>query len=242
MNLTLVVGLTGAGKSTTLSAVRANAALLPNRRALTDSIIIPQVQREAGEEPRPVNDRLERFALTRRYRERHPGGVVHALQQYLRDHPPPDKPHLFDNVRGLHEVEAALAAFPGARFLLLAASPQVRLERLIGRADAFDSVNAASVPATRLENTVFIDHLLAIGGLEEVFDVYELARLEATTELSDEAILNAARIITAEQRNYRADETRAFLEATLDDSQLLIIDTDHTSVEDVVRKVRAWLS
>ena len=42
---------------------------LPDRRALTDRIIIPEMQEAAGEPVEPVSDRARRFAYTRDYRD-----------------------------------------------------------------------------------------------------------------------------------------------------------------------------
>jgi hypothetical protein len=84
--LLVLVGVTGAGKSTTLDALRAAGlryGLLPDRRLLTDLLMIPQMQIAAGEPTAPVHDRKQRFALTRAYREHYPGGMGHALAQLV---------------------------------------------------------------------------------------------------------------------------------------------------------------
>ena len=81
--LIFVSGLTGVGKSTTLKTLAASVTLLPNRRDLTDEIIIPWVQQRLGQNQRSVTDRLERFDLTRNYREHNPGGIITALLEYL---------------------------------------------------------------------------------------------------------------------------------------------------------------
>lgn len=142
--LVALVGLTGVGKSTAMRALAAaapGALALPDRRELADRIVIPEAQRLAGEAPRPVRDRLERFRLTARYRDQNPGGLAHALQRYLlaAELPPADL-LLFDNLRGESEVRFAVDAFPGCRFVVLEAAPDVRVLRLAGRRDAFDRV------------------------------------------------------------------------------------------------------
>lgn len=235
--LLFIVGLTGVGKSTTLAALATKFTLLPNRRALTDDLIIPEMLRDLGREVINIQDRLERFELTARYRGKYKGGVVHALQKYLEKAKlNAERKFVFDNIRGLDECRAAETKFPKARFVFLDAPPRVRLERILGRADSFDRVTA-----TRLENTVFVEHLLSIKGLEEVFDVYELARLEANTSHSDGAILNAATIIVAEQRNYSSREARAYLEENLSPERLLYLDTSDLSLEQVTKAIGAWL-
>lgn len=148
-DLLIVVGLTGVGKSTVLTEVmRAEPSwrLLPNRRELTDRIILPAVQRRLGVPETCVEDRLERFRLTAGYRDMHPGGMAHALEEHIREHVPGPADRsitlVFDNLRGQAEVSAAAEAFPHARFLLLDAMPATRLARLVERRDPFDRVTA----------------------------------------------------------------------------------------------------
>lgn len=237
VDITFIVGLTGVGKSTTLAALRrSELTLLPNRRELTDAIIIPEMQRQARQPERPVTDRLARFDLTKRYRQRHPGGVVHALQTYLEE-TSSRAPSLlvFDNVRGAEEVKCAVETFSNARFIVLDAPNIVRLKRLVGRVDAFDQV-----AATRLENTSFIETLLAIRDANEVFDLHEIARLEAAG-VDDGALLNAVRIIVAEQQNYDSGAALTYLRAALDDSRLLYLDTSEVPVDEVAARIERWL-
>ncbi len=60
----------------------------------------------------PVLDRVERFRLTARYRERHPGGMAHALSR-LRVDPAALGGHLiFDGLRGVDEIGWAIAHLP----------------------------------------------------------------------------------------------------------------------------------
>lgn len=142
LQLLFLVGLTGSGKSTVLPTLVNDGSrlLLPERRQLTDLVIIPAAQALEGMEPAPVRDRLERFRLTALYRREHAGGIVHALSQYLSDNPAPQSAAVFDGLRGLEEVEAAIDLFPAARFLMLEASQETRLQRLAVRADAFDGI------------------------------------------------------------------------------------------------------
>lgn len=166
MELIILVGLTGAGKSTVLSALRSTLGerveVLPDRRALTDSVLIPEAQRLAGLPPGPVRDRLERFRLTARYREAHPGGMAEVLAELVaarvaeRAAPvagkrtasgaltPRTTRLLFDNLRGASEVTFARDAIPEARFVVLDCPPDQRIARLAARGDAFDTT-ASSV-------------------------------------------------------------------------------------------------
>lgn len=169
--LVILVGVTGVGKSTTLHTLRDQGfpfQLLPDRRELTDQLIIAFLQRQAGEAPHPVTDRTERFALTRRYREQFPGGMSHALSQLLII-PQPSTPssltlsttataeaegenaaqawYFFDGLRGVDELLAAVELLPFARFIVLDAPDVVRVERLLGRGDRFDQVTLQPVAA-----------------------------------------------------------------------------------------------
>ena len=238
-HITFIVGLTGVGKSTTVGLLQRSAlTLLPNRRELADTIIIPEMQRLWGEPVREVKDRLARFELTRGYRQQHPGGVVHALGRYLAQ-TSFQGPLLFDNVRGVEEVRRAAETFSTSRFIFLDAPAIVRLKRLIGRADAFDSVSKG-VAATRLENTSFTEKLLTVRGASDAFDLYEVGRLEANAGVDDQALLDAVQIIAAEQQNYDSSAALAYLR-TLDDTRLLYLDTSKLSVKEVAARVEPWL-
>ena len=234
-----LLGLTGVGKSTAVNALQESGTsliLLPNRRALTDDLIIPEMQRAVGNAVKPVTNRLERFELTRRYRKTHPGGMVHALLKYFETHPyGGEKTLLFDNLRGLEETQAAVQTLPNARFILLDAPPLVRLLRLVGRHDRFDRV-----AATRLENTSFAEQLLEIKGLETVFDPYEVARLEARG-VPETDLLRAARIIVGEAQHYDMDAAAAYLRETQTTETFLYLDTADLSPDAVQAQVRAWL-
>lgn len=233
-----LVGLTGVGKSTAVSALRSSGVsltLLPNRRTLADDLIIPEMQLAAGKPVRTVTDRVERFELTRRYRKLYPGGIVHALERYLQTAPPAETGlWVFDNLRGLGEVTAATEAFPKARFVVLDAPPLERLLRLVGRHDRFDRV-----AATRLENSSFAEQLMAFEGLEAVFDPYELARLEARG-IPENDILRAVRIILSEAQNYDISAATAYLRDTRDAVGVLVLNTAE-SVAEVQARIQDWL-
>ena len=227
------MGLTGVGKSTAVAALTDAYTLLPNRRELTDALIIPAVQRADGLPLRAVTDRLERFTLTRRYRELHPGGMVGAPQDYLqRD--AGDGPFVFDNLRGLDEAEAAVSAFPNARFVLLDAPPLVRLSRLVGRHDPFDVVEDEP------KNTPFTEQLSAIDGLPEPFGVQVLTQW-AAEGVPESDLLKAARIIASESQNYDMGVAADFLRAHKDAHSFLYLDTADLSVEAVRERIQGWL-
>lgn len=232
-DLLVVMGLTGVGKSTAVAALTESYTLLPNRRDLTDALIIPAVQRADGLPLRAVTDRLERFTLTRRYRELYPGGMVGALKEYLH-RGAGEGPFVFDNLRGLDEAEAAVSAFPDARFVLLDAPPLVRLSRLVGRRDPFDVVEDG------LKNTPFTEQLSAVDGLPELFDVQVLTSW-AAEGVPESDLLKAARIIVSESQNYDMGAATDFLRTHKDAYNFLYIDTADLSVEAVRERIREWL-
>ncbi len=139
--LLVLVGMTGAGKTTVIRRLddRDEPFFLPERRSLADAIIIPAMQ---AMEPGPggTPDRLGRMALTRRFRELHPGGFAWLLSRLWVDIPPGARWCLFDGLRGPEEVAFALAHLPAARLALLDVPDEVRLARLLGRGDHFDAV------------------------------------------------------------------------------------------------------
>lgn len=255
-DLLIVVGLTGVGKSTVLDEVlRAHPSirLLPNRRELTDRIVFPAVQRRLGVPERPVTDRLERFRLTAAYREMHPGGMAHALQAWLdrelRERSGGSATLVFDNLRGVHEVAAAAAAFPHARFLLLDAAPATRLARLVDRRDPFDRVDApgthrepgdpeAPAPPAAGEH---LARLRQVPDADAVFDLERIAAWAARERIEPADVERATRIIVEEQRNYDNSAARRHLAARLPAERFLAVDTDDLTQTEVVRCVLAWL-
>src|SRR5258707_15609564 len=79
--LVILVGLTGVGKSTIIASLqeRLEFTLMPNRRKITDEIMIMSLQQQDGYPPPPVTDRVKRFEYTARCRARYPAGIAHAL-------------------------------------------------------------------------------------------------------------------------------------------------------------------
>lgn len=230
--LTVLVGVTGVGKSTALGALHAarpGLRVLPDRREVTDAVMILPL---AG---RPVTDREERFALTARYREAHPGGMAQALGSLLADTGVWGPSPVFDGLRGLDEVRYAAEAFPAWRFVALGAPDAVRVRRLLGRADRFDQVRAGEGGD---------DLRAALAGLRGVEAVFATAELDALAALEQEGhaapdILAKTKIVVSERRNYDPAAAEGFLR-TLPPTRALVLDTVALNPEAVARAVQDW--
>jgi hypothetical protein len=233
--LVVLVGVTGVGKSTALAALkRRPLRLLPDRRDLTDAVMILPL---AGQ---PVTDRQERFALTARYRQTHPGGMAQALGELHLDGGSLGElgraPLVFDGLRGLDEVRYAAGHGPAWRFVNLYAPDLLRLRRLLGRADAFDGVGAG------VQTADLRAELAALEGLTSVFTSAELGEVLALVEEghSPSEILAKTRIVLSERRHYDPAAASAYL-SELDAGRVLNLDTAALSPEQVAARLDAWL-
>lgn len=240
--LVILVGLTGVGKSTVVAELqhRVPFTLLPNRRALTDDTIIAAMQTADGQPPHVETDRLNRFEYTARYRQKYPGGMAHALSRLALRLDAAEQPVLFDGLRGLNEVSAAVALFPAARFVVLDAPDRVRLTRLLTRNDVFDRVETQPGPTG--DNTLAA--LRAVEGIDAVFsvaDLQETAQIATRNGFSTADAAKKAAIIVTERRNYNPDSARDFLTAKLPPAQVVVVDTARHPPADVVAQIATWL-
>ncbi|WP_237724778.1 AAA family ATPase [Deinococcus alpinitundrae] len=227
--LIVLVGVTGVGKSTALAALSAeHLRVLPDRREVTDAVMIGPL---AG---RAVSDRQERFALSARYREAHPGGMAQALGG-LWAAPEAGERLVFDGLRGLDEVQYAAGQCAGWRFVNLHAPDVLRVRRLLGRNDSFDQVQSSSGGDLARE-------LAALPGAGQVFtptELAELAALEAEGHPPAD-ILAKTRIVLTEKLNYDPAAACTFL-LTLPPERVLDLDTAALSPLEVARRIRSWL-
>jgi energy-coupling factor transporter ATP-binding protein EcfA2 len=229
VELLVLVGVTGVGKSTTLEALREaglHFSRLPDRRDVTDAVIFQ------GES---VTDREERFRRTAAFRDAHPGGMAQALEQVQVNLETLPEPILFDGLRGSNEVQYAARAFPRARFVMLDAPDTVRVTRLLGRGDAFDRVESRGFDD---EGSEKLEALMGIAGIETVFsneEIHELARLEGT--FSDVAA--KVKIVVTERRHYDPKAANAFLN-TLGGNRALYVDTTLEPASGVASRIAHW--
>ncbi len=242
--LVIMVGLTGVGKSTTLKLLQKNGlifTLLPDRRTITNAIIISSLQQQAGQTPHLLTDQMERFKYTARYRAKYPGGTAHALGQLAADPAKLSSLLIFDGLRGLNEVQYATAYFPKARFVVFDAPDIVRLERLLKRGHFFD----AKTIHTSLLGKNLMAALMSTPNIEAIFNEEELrqiARIARATRLSTDIVLKAVTVIVEERRHYDPYAARAHLTQKLSSKQLMVIDTAAHSPEVAAQRMAKWLS
>jgi hypothetical protein len=242
--LLVLVGVTGVGKSTTLAALHHTGLAyhpLPDRRALTDRLIIPTMLAVSGAPAMPVTDRTQRFALTRTYRDQHPGGMGEALRTLLVDVTQTPGLLLFDGLRGENEVTYAAQTLPHARFIVLDAPDVVRVIRLMDRQDPFDVIAARASAHAVHELQRFVD--LGIAGAEALFTPQEqhiLADLVSTGEATADDLRKALTIVVEERRNYDPAATRAAL-ATIAPARTLVVDTVADAPQTVALKILDFL-
>lgn len=239
--LVVVVGVTGVGKSTALSAL-GGVNVLPDRRALTDALIIgPQLD---GREELAALDREERFQLTGLYRHTHPGGMAEALGALCADEGRWPAPLLFDGLRGTDEVGYALERFPDWRFVSLFAPDEVRVRRLLGRRDRFDALaGSEDRPAvSRPAPPRLYGELEALNTDVGVFTPEELDRLARLPAegYAPAGVIAATRIVLSERRQYDPQAARALL-AGHSAFKVLDLDTLALSPDAVAGRIRAWL-
>ncbi len=248
--LLILVGVTGVGKSATVDAlgqIGVDFALLPNRRELTDQLIISHLQQQDGEPRTPVRDRQRRFDYTRRYRTRNPGGMAHVLARLWVDPKRRSGLLLFDGLRGEEEVSYAAERLPQARFVVLDAPDVVRVQRLLGRDDAFDHMeDVAPAPPARDDVDAHLRDFQALG-VEEARHLFSPAEEQALLDLARRGDVTAAelvaklRIMVSERRNYDPAAAIVALENAAPD-RTLVVDTVTNDPVAVAYEVRAFLT
>jgi hypothetical protein len=232
LDLLVLCGLTGVGKTSTLAALRlmvAKVADLPERRVLVDEVIARLYQADPA-----ATGRIERFALTCRFRAEHPGGVAAILSHMAVRDDAAASPLIFDGLRGEEEIRHAARALPRARFAALLATDFVRLLRLLHRADAFDRVG------------VFADggaERRLAPGLDELFTPAEVddlgGRVKAGTLTTAELAAKLA-IVREERLHYDPDRMMGAL-AEIDPTRWLAIDTIRYDPQGVATLIAGFL-
>lgn len=244
--LVIMVGLTGVGKSTVLQLLPQQGlrfTLLPNRRDITDQIIIASLQAEAGQPVGPVTDRLERFEYTARYRDKFPGGMAHALSRLVVNAATAPSLLIFDGLRGLNEVQHAVTYFPLARFVVLDAPDTVRLTRLLKRGDVFD-VTSSKIQADLPASQDLMAALQDVPHVDVIFNEENLHQIAAGAHLAQipvDEVVQKISIIVKERRNYDSSTARVHLTHVLPPQQVLVVDTASYPARVVAEKIAHWL-
>ncbi len=247
--MVVFVGLTGSGKSATvagLAGTGAVRAVLPDRRAVTDRIILPAMTGDPG---RQVTDRIERFRLTAAFRDAHPGGMGDVLERLTVDGSMAgdllaEGWLVFDGVRGPAETAAA-ARLPNAVFAVLVAAPEVRVARLSLRGDPFDRAAldtgaltddaAGAADYLRVLREHEVETLMPDGTMRR------LAHLLSEAGADLPAVASAAAIVVEESRYYDTGEAIAVLQDRAP-GRAVIVDTAANPVGAVVSAISARLT
>ncbi len=173
--VTMIVGLTGTGKTTTLNelhSLRESGAItyrddIPTRRELADLVIIPTAQVIGDEPVQMVKDREIRFQLTRRFAQNFDSGGSAAAYGWLYYRQVRMVSLLSDGLRGPGEIAYALQHYPNWRVVELWVDPVLRLQRLSQRGDVFDQVAKADAVGDLsflpTERHAEVQHLLQTG-------------------------------------------------------------------------------
>jgi hypothetical protein len=229
LGLVVLVGLTGAGKSSLLARLEkrlGEPAILPDRRWLTDEVILPLYRKG-----RRLTNRIDRFALTRRFRDEHPGGMAEILARLALPRGIETTLLLFDGLRGENEVAYACRSLPRARFIALTAPEFVRLRRLIERRDAFDK---AAPPAE--DKAV----LAGANGLLAPEEIEQLRSMMAEGQCAPDDVAAKLAILREERRYYDPERAVAALRRAAP-SRSLVIDTSSETIDAVVEQAAAFI-
>ena len=240
--LLILVGTMGAGKSTTVNALLDTGCqfhLLPNRRVLTNLLIVAPLQRE---ENLPVQtlDRNGRLPFIRRYKERHPAGLAYALSQMVINLTPEDptceKFFLFDGLRGDKEIFYAAKAMPRAIFALLDTPDIIRIKRILDRQDPYDRF----FPEGGNPNTAAsARHLVSFAEIGEpkaaqmftVQEEQELLGMVNMGEITAEELRDKLHLILVERNLYDMRTTVGALRSAAPDRTLFVDTTRYTPVQ-----------
>ncbi|MEH2173533.1 AAA family ATPase [Nostoc sp.] len=230
--LLIIVGMTGVGKSTITKALAEEGldfTLLPNRRVLTERVIIAPMLKMQEKLVQPYC-RIKRLTYTRIYREHFPGGMGHILASLHINPQEVNSMLVFDSLRGENEVRYAAKALKNAKFVMLTAPNMVRLERLLKRHDSFDRIayqeldNSRQIFPEALTNfaSLGVPEASAYFTLKEEQEILELVGKQVVTGVE---LREKLKIFVEESQNYDSVSTEQILEAMDTSDRSLIIDT-----------------
>ncbi|MEH2201938.1 AAA family ATPase [Nostoc sp.] len=230
--LLIIVGMTGVGKSTIAKALAEEGldfTLLPNRRVLTERVIIAPMLKMQEKLVQP-HCRIKRLTYTRLYREYFPGGIGHILASLHINPQEVNSMLVFDSLRGENEVRYAATALKNAKFVMLTAPNTVRLERLLKRHDSFDRIANQELDDRMQIIPEVLSNFASLGVPEasayftpkEEQQILELVRKQVVTGVE---LREKLKIFVEESQNYDSVPTKQILEAMDTSDRSLIIDT-----------------
>ncbi|MDZ8034694.1 AAA family ATPase [Nostoc sp. DedSLP04] len=230
--LLIIVGMTGVGKSTIAKALAKEGldfTLLPNRRVLTERVIIAPMLKMQEKLIQP-HCRIKRLTYTRLYREYFPGGMGHILASLHINPQQVNSMLVFDSLRGENEIRYAAKALKNAKFVMLTAPNTVRLERLIKRHDSFDRIANQELDERMQIIPEILSNFASLGVPEasayftpkEEQQILELVSKQVITSLE---LREKLKIFVEESQNYDSVLTKQILEAMDTSDRSLIIDT-----------------
>lgn len=142
MNGIILVGGTGSGKSTLLEGLKKHIqkAVTYERRKIADEYIMPKYAEHCKENGIKFDqkNREHRFNATAWYAEQGSPGMGRIVESIVKQ--PHETCVIIDNLRGAVEVGYAIENIKGVVFIGVYLSDEIRLQRIIGRKDAFDSL------------------------------------------------------------------------------------------------------
>ena len=241
--LVVLVGVTATGKSTvlrTLTGLDLAYTLLPDRRTLTNLVMIAPLRQGTQDQNRPLG-RVDRYPYLRRFLQEHPGAMGDILAS-MSVAPSMPVPLLFESLRGVNEVQAAATALPSARFIMLHAPDAVRIQRLLNRADPHDAVENSS-PAPLPEGAPLSFAALGVPGATNLVTLAqerELCAHVSSGSIAATTLVTTLRIILEERTLFNPDLTLAALRSLASD-RLLVIDTASIMPDQVARACMEWL-
>lgn len=144
-NIVFISGFTGSGKSTLLKKLAKNLhgfAEIPERRYITLKCIIEPYANYFNLK-HSFNKREDRIAIVKSYKKNIPEGIVFALKhiEITQDLP---KGFIFDGIRGEEELKKVLETFKKAKVIVLKASKEIRLNRILERNDPYDQISSSN--------------------------------------------------------------------------------------------------
>jgi hypothetical protein len=244
VSLIIIVGTTGVGKSTTTLALADSGlffTLLPNRRILTDQLIIAPMQDADGHSGKVLN-RIERFEYARRYREQFAGGMAEVLTQLSVDPGKLESLLVFDGLRGENEVRHAATNLPNARFVFLGAPEWVRFQRLLNRQDVFDQITQATSRSNELEVISEDPITFASLGVPEACTFLTSSEEKIIIEFIERGVFSKSevsdklKILVKERLNYDPVTTKNAL-CDFAPERSLIIDTTQFTPQEIAKKI-----